>query len=217
VHAVNERGVVAAQADVTVNGPKWPGHGEVQHYAFMRVPADTPPGEYRLVVGVSRISPAARLPITSGGQGDAVDVGELRVLPAESPPAPGTLPLAQRSDYTAAGVRLLGWTALNPARAGSGCRLRLTFQNATAAPPGLAFVVRARDQQGRLMAEGGTPLETRDYPATRWRDGEVLACWLDLLIPADAPETLELSVHIVDSLAGEEHSEFPLGELEVER
>ena len=216
VHAVNERGVVAAQADVTVNGPRWPGHSEVQHYAFMPIPADTPPGEYRLVVGVSRLSPPQRLALTSGGEGDALDVGMLRLLPAESPPAPETLPLAQRSEYTAAGVTLLGWAALNPARAGSGCRFRLTFQKVGAAPPGLALVVRARDPQGRLVAEGGTPLETSDYPAARWRDGEVLACWLDLLIPADAPATLDLSVHIAHTLASQEYPESPLGELQVE-
>ncbi|MBI4301926.1 MAG: hypothetical protein HY664_04925 [Chloroflexi bacterium] len=219
VHAVNERGIVVAQADVTVNSPKWPLHHQVQHYAFMRVPLDTPPGNYRLVAGLAKLPTGERLKVVDDGVsiGTSVDVGGLKVLPAPEPASIDVFDLPQRSDYSAGGVRLLGWKLLDQPQAGKGFRLRFTFQKMDQVSNGLAVVIRARDGDGNLLAEGGTPLATEYYPITAWRPGEAIASWLDILVPANAPPKMYLSATLVDRATGLGYPEASLGEVSVER
>jgi hypothetical protein len=91
VHLVDGGGAMKAQKDsVPVDGGlptlRWAPGRPVRDVRALPLPADLPPGEYKLRTGIYVMSTGAHLPVLDdalarAGQGDFVELGILRVLP----------------------------------------------------------------------------------------------------------------------------------------
>lgn len=141
-------------------------------YLF-QMPADLPPGEYRLLTGVFDIVQQARIPLVSGE--DAALVTRLKAPLAAAPFEP-----AQFSGAEFGGrLRLLGYTFTS-----SGVRLLWEASR----PPDFNYTlfVHALDSAGNLIAQADTEPLGGQYPTSIWDAGERVTLDVPLALP---PET----------------------------
>ena len=154
----------------------------------LRLLAGTPPGTYRLAVGVYAPGGAGLsvLDAAGGPLGQMADVGALTVTRGEWDAAqlaavvPADLPLGP----------VAGW-ASRPARsspqAGDELRLAWFWRGEGGAPPDLSLHLALRAADGAVIQTWDGPLARPDYPAADWTDGEIVRGVVTLLIPAAAP------------------------------
>ena len=161
------------------------------------VPPGTPPGTYRLIVGMYGYATGQRLPVTRAGQpaGDFVDLGAIRVEAPAVPPPVEALGLSRRIDGEYGPLRLLGYALDKRGAEGQpnvplypGDVLRITlFWQAQETPRQdleLTFALIAGDKpQTQLQTTPTAGL----YPVTRWSPGQVIRDPHDLPLPADLP------------------------------
>lgn len=141
-------------------------------YAF-EMPADLPPGEYRLLTGVFDIVRQARVPLSKGE--DAAFVTRLKAplaAPLFEPARPGSAEFGgmlrlRGYTLTSSGVRLL-WQAIRP--------------------PDFDYTlfVHALDSAGNLIAQADTEPLGGQYPTSIWEAGETVPMDVTLALP---PET----------------------------
>lgn len=151
----------------------------------------TPPGEYRLVVGLYDAAGGSRLPLEDGS--DALLLATVQVLPPTVPPGVDALDLARRHSARLGDVRLLGsranklgadHTPETPLRAGEPLAVVLFWQAEQTAPemPELTLRLVGPSQASWLW----NPVEGR-YPPSRWTAGEVIRDPQTLFLPGDLP------------------------------
>jgi hypothetical protein len=88
-HLLNEDGVLVAQWDAEPAGGRfptsaWPEGSPFSYSVSLQLPADLPPGDYRLLVGMYRWPSLERLPVLSdvpGAQDNVIELGTVRVAP----------------------------------------------------------------------------------------------------------------------------------------
>jgi hypothetical protein len=88
-HLLNEDGVLVAQWDAEPAGGRfptsaWPEGSTFGHSASLQLPADLPPGDYRLLVGMYRWPSLERLSVLSdmpGAENDVIELQTVRVVP----------------------------------------------------------------------------------------------------------------------------------------
>lgn len=90
VHLADETGRPLAQKDGPAGGSvyptsKWVKGEVVLEERVVPVPADMPPGEYQILLGVYDLQTLQRLPVVSGAGGDSVRLGTVTVDPAPAP------------------------------------------------------------------------------------------------------------------------------------
>jgi hypothetical protein len=145
----------------------------------------TPPGEYRLEVGVYRRD-GARLRTDQGR--DYVDVGRLVVQPSGRAWAGPDPPGAERAATLPGGLRLRGAT-LAPRELRPGDRLTATtyWQRGGEAGPGCDLALDLRPT-GPAPAAARRVIEPlgATFPAARWAAGELVQQRTALVVPADA-------------------------------
>jgi hypothetical protein len=88
-HLLNEDGVLVAQRDDEPAGGRYPTSAWPAESTFvdgfpLELPADMPPGDYRLLVGMYRWPSLERLPVLGdvpGAENDTIELGRVRVAP----------------------------------------------------------------------------------------------------------------------------------------
>jgi hypothetical protein len=158
----------------------------------LRVATALAPGHYTLVVRVLDVAAgrpllpgdAPRLPASSS---DAV-IASLRVVPAAAPPRPEELTIPVRLPATLApGLQLLGSRSL-PRGMGAGRTLDLAlFWYAPTRPP-QDYRLEFRLWQGDTLRQSWPAPLAAEYPASTWRDGEVLLARYNLTLDAALPD-----------------------------
>ena len=191
---LDERNQVVAQRDGEPVGESRPTDGwqageRIHDGHGLLIPLGTPPGNYRLIVGLYDREDGQRLLLADGS--DHFTIGSVTVERTTPPPA-AVLPMRTRRVFDFGAITLLGHdrykrgfghapeTALHP-----GDLLHVTFfWRADEAPmDDWRFTLALRGQPVSLTA----PLASEAYPTNRWQPGEVVRGEHDLLLPPDLP------------------------------
>ncbi|MDH7487431.1 MAG: archaemetzincin family Zn-dependent metalloprotease [Anaerolineae bacterium] len=190
---LDERNQVMAQRDAEPVGESRPTDGwragERIHDAHgLLIPLGTPPGSYRLIVGLYDRENGQRLRLADDS--DHFTVGQITVERPTAPPPAAVLPIRYRRAFDFGEITLLGHdrykrgyghapdTPLYP-----GDLLHVTFfwrADETVAQD-WTFTLALYGQPVSLNA----PLVSEAYPTSRWQAGEVVRGEHDLLLPPD--------------------------------
>ncbi len=189
VQMLDARDQVVAQHDGAPGGDlrpstSWqPGASIADNHALL-VPPGTPPGEYRLVAALYDSTTGARL---AGPQGDALELGTVRVDRADVPLPEELLPVQERVARTLGPVTLVGYDQYakgfahapqTPLQAGDLLHMTLYWQAPDPLPAewpsDLAFTLRLGDAQVSAPLAGGA------YPTGEWSAGELVRTEFDI-------------------------------------
>jgi hypothetical protein len=156
----------------------WPvGTTIADDYRLTLLPG-TPPGEYRLSVGIYDEVTGRRLLQDGTARTDHL-LGPVRIERGGGRPNPEH-PSAIRFGEAA---ELLGYDLSGEVRAGGHLRVALHWRALTP-PPELTVFVHVVDAAGRLVAQKDSQPAAGGYPTARWRTGEYLRDFYDLDLPA---------------------------------
>ena len=190
---LDERNQVMAQRDAEPVGESRPTDGwqagERIHDAHgLLIPLGTPPGSYRLIVGLYDRENGQRLRLADGS--DHLTIGQITVERPTAPPPAAVLPMRYRRAFDFDEITLLGHD-----------RHKRGFGHAPDSPlyPGdllhVTFFWRADETVAQdwtfTLALAGQPvslsaaLASQAYPTSRWQAGEVVRGEHDLLLPSD--------------------------------
>jgi hypothetical protein len=192
VHLVDREDAFTWQKDgQPVNGlfptSQWPTGVEVWDGREIAVPADAPPGRYRLEVGWYDPSSLDRLPVLDEEgrpQGDTLVLDYLKVVIGEESPSP------QHSLAATFGnsISLLGYdldpTATSP---GGILDLRLYWQAREAVGEDYTVFVHLLGEGSQLWGQHDGQPERGFYPTSFWDQGEVIADEHEIVLRPDTP------------------------------
>lgn len=177
VHIVGAEGLIWGQHDAVLRALP-----DVDHHAVL-VPPGTPPGQYRLIVGIYDPATGQRLPVMAPPDGAPRDSLELAVLSIEAgPPLTPAASRPQRAQGVAVGpARLLGYDLGRAGdeafraqfHVGETAHLNLHWQALAAVPAGTRFEVELLDARGQVVASVPGPVLER-YPPERWSEGQLV-------------------------------------------
>jgi hypothetical protein len=187
------------------------GAGEVLRDDYrLRVPADAPDGEMRLLIGIYRAADKQRLAVERGllaGRADSIELGKVRVAGRDhSFTVP---PMQQRVDARLGdGAVLLGYDLLPASRplvVAPGDLLRLNLYWQALSPMDVSYTVFVQ-----LLGADNRPAGQHDalpgdglLPTTGWLGGEVLTDVHEITVRPDAaPGSYRLVVGLYDAASG---------------
>jgi len=223
VHLVDGQGKLVAQRDAEPGGgvkltTLWRrGERVVDNYGLL-VPLGTPPGEYRLIVGMYGITSGVRLPISSGeglGQ-DRIPLGKVLIVRPPSFPPPEALEIQHRKNLRFGPIVLVGYDAFKrgfghwpeePLSPGDILELRLYWQARRKPSEDLAFSLSLKGPSEAVLLEEFRPAGPA-YPPTSWETGELVRDLHYLSLPPDLP-----SGHYLLHLQAREGEDKVLGEI----
>lgn len=165
------------------------------------IPAGTPPGRYRLLLSIRRVSDAHPLDLLdSGGQpmGAELLLNEIEVIPPSPPVGAAALPVQVATNAVFnSSVRLVGYSlGREPFKAGESLPLSLFWQSLASRPPVQTVQVQLLDAAGEAaVLYRQSPL----WPADRWQNGSLLHDRHDVPLPPTLrPGNYRLVVSLLD-------------------
>jgi hypothetical protein len=184
----------------------------MDHYGLPILPA-TPPGDYRIEVGMYGLESGIRLPVTEVGQAesDHVLLQSVQIIGASSPPPISTLGMNKELDVQYGEVSLRGYDLsrlghehepLSPVRAGDILHLTLFWAATGQSDSDMVVTLRLEDQRGASWLERQAMPTEGMYPSSSWRATEIVRDQHNLHL-ADLPSgTYHLFLSAQDKSSG---------------
>ncbi len=184
-----------------------PGEVVEDNYGIL-IPLATPPGRYRLIVGMYDPITGARVPVVQDGEtrDHVVLPVSIEVKRPAVPPPPALLPFRYRNDERWGEIRLLGHDryrrgyrhrpdmAIPP---GDFLHLTLYWQAVEAPTARWWVTVTVVDGWANVVASLTDDLSGPEYPTTLWEAGEVVRGEFDVYIPPEVkPGTYGVRVQL---------------------
>lgn len=166
------------------------------------IPAGTPPGSYRLLLSVRRVSdahPLDLLDFEGQPQGAELPLAEIQVVVPRPPVGTAALPVQIATNATfGETIRLVGYSlGHGPFKAGEALPLNLFWESLGDQPGPLTVFVELRDSSGRQTIWYERP---PIWPSSEWNTGDTLRDPHDVpLPPALPPGEYELAVGLLNS------------------
>ncbi|MFQ6058156.1 MAG: glycosyltransferase family 39 protein [Anaerolineae bacterium] len=198
VHLLDAHDHIVGQRDTEPGGGSrpttaWPVGEEVtDRYGVLVLPG-TPPGAYRLEVGMYSPATGVRLPVSTGG--DRVLLEPVRVSKPQTTPSPEALRMGHPVNERYGPITLLGYDLSPlgrehepraPLHPGDVLHLTLYWEAAEASQEEVILSLQVV-AGNRVWAEWrGEPLEG-EYPPSRWEAGEVVRDQHNIALPPDLP------------------------------
>ena len=198
VHLVDDQGNPIAQSDQQPGGRYYPSTvwqpGEqLRDDHFLAVPADAPPGAYRLVAGMYALPGDGSLePL-----GDPVEIGRVGVKTGE-PAGPGQIDYPAEANFGNE-IALRGYsTDLE------GIELAVTLWWQALQAPGADYsvFVHLLNAEGETIAQHDGQPQNGAYPASVWDAGEIVADTHILALPSDLPpgtHSLQIGLYLLET------------------
>ena len=172
------------------------------HHGLL-VPAGTPPGPYRLLLSVRRVSDAHPVDLLDpNGQplGAELLLAEIEITRPEPPVGPAALPVQVETDATfGQAARLVGFSlGRGPYKAGEPLPVNLFWESLAGDQMPLTVFLELREANDgeQILWHEQSPI----WPGTEWRQGDLLRDPHDLLLPPTLPPgRYELTVGLLDS------------------
>jgi hypothetical protein len=192
VHLVNADGVGVAQVDSPVLGgffqpAFWPKDQVMPDRRVLTLPADLPPGRYRLDAGLYRPG-GANEPLPIQGNGDQVTLGFLTVGQQPPIPAPATLSGVQFGPEPGSEPGALTLTGYTVDPEGRSVDVVLVWQAAAPLERDYTVFVHLVGPDGQIAAQSDGPPGGRFYPTSFWQVGEPVLDGHLLTLPEEAPD-----------------------------
>ena len=201
-----------------------PGQAVLDRLGLLIEPG-TPPGEYRIIVGLYDGLTGQRLPTH---QGDFLELSTITVERPGTPPPVAALQFDHPADADFGSLRLLGYDRYKlghsydpetPLHAGDALNVVLYWQ--AEEPPQADYSVALQlvpaDDPASPVAEGVFPAAGVDYPTSRWEPGELVRAQFDLFIPGNSPPgTYRVTVRLLDETGSAGKRVFDLAPIVVE-
>jgi mannosyltransferase len=203
IHVLDADGHIVGQRDTEPGGGAmltitWqPGQTITDNYGVL-ISHGTPPGEYRVQVGMYALDSGMRLPVSQAGQssGDSLTLEPIRILRPEAPPPLDALDMQYQQRLNYGDLMLLGYNLYKlgyvhqkdePLHPGDILHLDVYWQ-ATSTPDtdwqlGLLLV----DKEGQSWAIAEERPIGGSYGTAMWQPDEVVRDQHDLLIPPEVP------------------------------
>ncbi len=184
----------------------------------VRIPAGTPPGSYRLLIGW--YSPSTRRTLeahrTDGTPvGDVAAIASLRVTPGPVGMPPDDLPTTP-ADVTWDAIRLEGWHLTEGSYPEGGTLPLALYWRATRdAPDPIRLRLRLEAGDGQSWQRSGKHEISPRYPPGRWRAGELVLERWGALLPAGPPDGTYAVILEAEDLAGRPLGRVTLGHVEI--
>ncbi len=205
---VDEQGRVWAAEDREPLGGLRPFHeepvgSEVADHQAVLIPAGTPPGSYRLQLGVYRLESGEWLDVldeTGAPRGVEKVLGEVSVGTPALPPSEQALFIQYpgAADFTS-GLRFLGYSLGGGShQSGDALDLTLFWRVLVDQREEYYLSLRLEDADGQTWASVEDPPGGPGYPSTMWKAGQLVRGLHRLWVPASAPTgeyLLVLSLH----------------------
>ena len=183
VQLQNESGAVAVSERPPVYPTdRWARGTLLRDVHRLRVPADLPPGEYRLAAGVL----AADKTRLKTGRADQIDLGAVTVSAREHNFSPPEISHPMPADF--GGAALVGFD-LTPAelQAGDTIELALYFRAENGFDREWAIFAHVISADGRIWAQKDGFPRDGTFPTTAWVSGEYITDRRAITLPADMP------------------------------
>lgn len=165
--------------------------------------ADLGPGLAYLSLGAYEFYGREQVGWLDGGKPaeKSYQVGPLKLLPAQAPPAPRTSVGATFGDW----LQLEGYDlAASAVKAGEGLDVVLTWRALMAPPGDYTMSLQLLDGAGRLVAQQDSPPVDGDYPTSAWAAGERVRDARRLALPPGlAPGSYRLVAVVYASQGGQ--------------
>jgi hypothetical protein len=219
-HLVGQR-----DAEPAIPTPDWkPGQPVLDRHGLLVEPG-TPPGEYRVIVGLYDPVTGRRL---ATPHGDFVDLGVIQVDRPSRPPPEGALSFRHPAGVTLGPLRLLGYDRYKlghsydpdtPLGAGDPLHVVIYWQMlaSTGQDWAVALQLLPAGDPGAPVAQSLFPAAGVDYPVTGWQPGEIVRAQFDLFVPGDAPPgAYRVNLFLVDAAGSPAPGTFNLAPFIVE-
>ncbi|MCB0190986.1 MAG: glycosyltransferase family 39 protein [Anaerolineae bacterium] len=173
-------------------------------------PAGAPPGIYRLLLSVRRVSDAHPLDVlnpTLQPVGAEHLLAEVELVAPEPPVGPAALPVQTETNATfGEAARLVGYTLGEPPfKSGEALPLTFFWQSLAVGQEQLSVVVDIEDRNGQIvLTHDREPI----WPATAWQPGMLLRDPHDIALPPTLPPD---EYQIFVSLVTGEKEHLPVG------
>jgi mannosyltransferase len=199
IHVLDADGHIVGQRDTEPGGgamltTTWqPGQTIADNYGVL-ISHGTPPGEYRVQVGMYALDSGTRLPIRQVGQfpGDSLTLEPIRVLRPKAPPPLDALDMQYRESLDYGDLKLLGYDLYKlgyahqrdePLHPGDILHLDLYWQARYEPDTDWQLGLQLVDREGQSWAIEEEQLIGGSYGTSLWQAGEVVRDQHDLLIP----------------------------------
>ncbi len=200
----------------------WPAGAFVRDERAFKIAPVTPPGEYRLKVGLYAAESGLALEVldpSGAPQGTAVTLGPVSIVRPSTPPSPAEVAIERplRVDMGHE-VRLLGYDgSAESARPGDRLSVALYWQALRDVKGDYGVHLYLKDGAGRVWSEEVTRPVGGTYPTVRWKKADIWRDWHDLLITADTPAgEYQLWVGLLERATGDAVGEISLGPLAIQ-
>jgi 4-amino-4-deoxy-L-arabinose transferase-like glycosyltransferase len=166
------------------------------------IPAGTPPGQYRLLLSVRRVSDAHPLDLLdSNGQplGAELFLTDIEVSRPAPPVGPAALPVQVQTDATFdRAARLVGFSlGRSPYKAGEPLPVNLFWESLAGDQQPLTVFLELKELNGQQILWREQPPV---WPSSEWRQGDLLRDPHDLLLPPTLPPgSYRLGVGLLDA------------------
>jgi 4-amino-4-deoxy-L-arabinose transferase-like glycosyltransferase len=194
---VDEQGRAWAAEDREPQGGLRPFHeqpvgSEVDDHQALLVPAGTPPGSYRLELGLYRLQNGEWLDVldeAGAPQGVEKVLGEVSVTVASVPPPQEALSIQYlRTAGYSSGVRFLGYSLGGETyQPGDALDLTLFWKATTDLHEDYRFSLKLADGQGKAWATLEDQPAGSAYPTSQWKQGQLFRGLFRLMVPAETP------------------------------
>ncbi len=168
-----------------------PGQVVEDRYGLLLLPG-TPPGQYRIELGMYDRATGQRLPASGpGASGDRALLPPFQVGRAVPPPGPDAFEIEHPLRQRLGDLELLGYNLtllgrdVDQSSFNTGDTLHLTLFWQAAAQP--ASDLRLGLSLGPVVAPDRGPLGGQGYPTSRWAVGEIVRSQHKLTVPRDPP------------------------------
>ncbi len=172
------------------------------------IPLATPPGEYRLIVGMYNPANGRRLPVRyDGWEGDFYEI-PVRVIVKrpKTPPPVEVLPMRFRVDEEVGPIRVLGYNRYKrgfrhapdtPIHPGDFVHITIYWQAKAKPVSRWRVTLSLVDGWGNAVASLQDDLAGPAYPTTEWQAGEIVRGEFDLYLPPEIkPDTYGLRLQL---------------------
>jgi mannosyltransferase len=203
IHVLDAEGHIVGQRDTEPGGgamltTTWPpGQTIADNYGVL-ISHGTPPGEYRVQVGMYALDSGMRLPIRRAGQSpsDSLVLDSIRILRPKAPPPLEALDVQYQASLDYGDLKLLGYDLYKlgyahqkeePLHPGDVLHLDLYWQAINTLDMDWQLGLQLVDKERQSWAiEEEVPVGG-SYGTCLWQVGEVVRDQHDLLIPPDVP------------------------------
>jgi uncharacterized membrane protein len=203
----------------------WAEDEQIEDHVGLFIWPGTPPGQYRVEVGLVNGSNGQPLDIVTSHESrntqqksDYILLGPITIDKAHAPPPIEELQFQHSIGMDLDGLRLLGYSLpFELIKPGDTLPFVLFWQAREKIERDYLVCLQLQDEDGQVWGQDRSRPVEGAYPTTRWDEGEIVRDQRDWIIPPDVPSGRHrLLISLIDEASGKQIGQADLGWVTVE-